>query len=149
MRKREQRLERIRAVHREYHTALIALGILARQLQQDPSSLARHGLKPTDFRNLQDHLAATYSVRAFAEFESGLRDVWRRTARDTHPKTVDLVDSLAGRRQVPGTTLREVHEVREYRNAAVHEDADEADIVELDELVRRLLQYFSFMPGDW
>lgn len=149
MRKRERRLTRIRAVLREYRTALIALDILARQLKQDPSSLARHGLRPADFRRLQDHLAATYAVRVYAEFESGLRDVWKITVRDTYPKAVDLIDSLAARRSVPATVLRETHEVREYRNALVHEDAENADVVELDELTHRLLRFFSYMPADW
>lgn len=144
MRKREQRLARVRTVLREYRTARVALGILGRQLQQDPSSLERHGLKPTDFRSLQDHLTGTYAVRAFAEFESGLRDVWKHTVRDTHPKTVELIDSLAARRSIPATSLHETQQVREYRNSLVHEDAERAEDVELADLTQRLLRFFSY-----
>jgi hypothetical protein len=146
---RAYRSERIRIVSREYHTALVALGILERHLRADPSALARYDLRPTDFHNLKRNLEATYSVRVFAEFESGLRDVWKRTVRDTHPRTYDLIELIGTRRTVPGALVREVQEVREYRNALVHEEAADATPVPMQEATRRLLRFFSYMPADW
>src|SRR6185295_11513650 len=98
MRRRERRMARIIAVRREFQTALVALDLLADLLRRNPGALAGHDLRQADHRNLRSNLQSTYTVRLFAEFESGLRDFWARAIRDTHPKTAELLDSIGSRR---------------------------------------------------
>lgn len=147
--KREQRIERMQRVMREYHTALVALNMLGELLAQNPSALNTRRLSPNDFKNLRRNLETTFLVRLFAEFESGLRDLWSGLGRSTVPKMLGLLASLAAVRAVPATAVRHVHDVRLFRNALVHEEAEHAPPVTLSEATRRLQYFFSRMPADW
>ena len=60
MNRREERLERIRRVEREYQVAAVALGNVGRQLRADPSALAHDELRHRDFLACRDNLEATY-----------------------------------------------------------------------------------------
>jgi hypothetical protein len=75
----------------------------------------------TNARDWARNLEATYLVRLFAVFEQALRDYWSKSLkRTTHPKTEDLINSIAARRRVHYQELQAVHHVRAFRNAVVH-----------------------------
>lgn len=149
MSKREVRQEQRERVAREFHAATVAVGLLDQLLGRDPSALGLHALGRSDYENLRRNLESTFFVRLFAEFESGLRDVWRHTVRDSNPRTVELIDALAARRNVDEPVVTAVHAARGYRNALVHEGADLATPVPLATAARSLRRYFARMPVDW
>jgi hypothetical protein len=71
MSKRQERIDRILAVEREYFAAVVAAELLAERLGVHPSFLTQHDLRSRDARNLRVHLEGTYVIRVCAEFESG------------------------------------------------------------------------------
>ena len=79
--KRQYRLDRLRAIEREYKVAQIADRVLRQALPGDPALLFGERLKPADARTFSENLAATYLLRLFAEFEAGLRDLWHNGDR--------------------------------------------------------------------
>jgi hypothetical protein len=79
--KRQQRIERMRAVEREYLAARSAAELLEDRLRADPSWGVSRGWRARDGENLVAALEATFLVRLYAEFEAGLRDAWRRFYR--------------------------------------------------------------------
>jgi hypothetical protein len=149
MNRREERLERIRRVEREYQIAEIAIGGLARQFRADPSALAREELRQRDFLACRDNLEATYVIRLFAEFEAGLRQVWRTLVRPTSPPTQILLDSVAARFFIPSSWLAQVHGVRLHRNSLVHETDDEIEKISLVDARSHLCRYLSRLPTTW
>lgn len=148
--KRQERLDRIRAVEREYLAAQAALGLLGDALRADPSFLRTAGLRPADARNLSENLEATYLVRMFAEFEAGLRDAWKNYfRRRSAVRTRDLLDRIAALRAVPTDYLDNPHAVRRYRNALVHEEAESAEPIPVARARSYLGSFFSRLPLDW
>lgn len=150
MSKRQDRLQRIRAVEREYLAATVAVDLLEEQLRANPAYLVPFELRNRDAGQLRANLEATFLIRVFAEFESGLRDAWDKAfGRTTHPPLRDLLPAIAALRLVPQDWLDEADEVRAYRNTLVHEGESNATIIPLDETRRRLCRYFSHLPRDW
>lgn len=149
MNRREERLERIRRVEREYQVAAVALGNLGRQLPADPSALAADELRQRDFLACRDNLEATYLIRLFAEFEAGLRQVWQTLVRPTSPPAQILLDSIAARFYIPAVWLARVHKVRLYRNSLVHESDENIEKMSLVDARSQLCRYFSRLPTTW
>ncbi len=150
MRRRDERIERIRAVEREYQVAQAAVSLLRAQLDADPSALNTQGLRYRDFAQLNQNLDATYLLRLFAEFETGLRQAWQNGfGRTTHPRVVELVASLAAQCVVPADCQERVHEVRRYRNSLVHEEDSDVAVIPLAQARGHLCRFFSFLPSDW
>jgi hypothetical protein len=149
MNRREERLERIRRVEREYQIAAIAIGGLGRQFRADPSALAGDELRHRDFLACRDNVEATYLIRLFAEFEAGLRQMWRTLVRPTSPPAQILLDSVAARFFIPATWLAQVHEVRLYRNSLVHEADEEIEKISLVDARSHVCRYFSRLPTTW
>ena len=149
--RRQEWLDRINAVQREYRAAKDALDLLAKALQSNPSFGAESGWRTIDARNLAERLEGTYLVRLYAEFESGLREAWRQFfKRPTHPRMRELLDSIAAYRKVPVDVLEDAHEVRGYRNSLVHEDESlEFPEVTLLNAKSRLCKFFSRLPDNW
>jgi hypothetical protein len=79
MNKRQRWIERICDVEREYKAARFAMDLLAERLQANPAQPGAEDKEWTarDAKNTAENLEATYLIRLFAEFESGLRDLWR------------------------------------------------------------------------
>jgi len=149
-RKRDQRIERLKAVELEAQTAAVAITALSRVVRLNPSALARHKLRPANLRVFRENLQPTYLIRVFAEFESGLRDAWMYAYRpSTHPKAHDLINSIAALSAVPMNWLNRVHEVREYRNSLVHEQVEAHTPVVVGEATQYLARYFSLLPPNW
>jgi hypothetical protein len=145
---RDAWLRRIKAVAREFRAAAVAVSLLEAQLRADPSALNVHGLRKRDATNLRARLEATYLIRLFAEFETGLREAWRRGMRQTtHPPMRDLLDAVAARRNVGTDWLDRTHAVRRYRNALVHETDEGATPVAMDDATEWLCAFFSRLPS--
>src|SRR5271157_2142790 len=123
--KRQQRIEWIAAVAKEYLAAKTAADLLATQLQADPNYGRSHGWEARDGVAFKANLESTYIVRLYAEFEAGLRDYWNNHLnRATHPSMVQLLQSLANQR-VSTDRLEDADAVREYRNFPVHDESGE------------------------
>ncbi len=150
MSQRQERIDRIVAVEREYQAASVAADLLQEQLDANPAFLATHELRSRDARHLRAHLEGTYVIRLGAEFEAGLRDAWQNAfGRPTQPPLRDLLAAVAARRLVPQDTLDRADEVREYRNALVHEGASDAAPVSIADVRRHLCRFFSRLPSRW
>jgi hypothetical protein len=139
---------RIKAVEREFVAVRIAVDRLQQEVAREPAIL-RGRVEPRDLTRAWEALEGTYLTRMFAEFETGLRLYWA-TLRDTNPRGVDLLNSIAAQRGIPDDQRDEVHEVREYRNSLVHEREDEdIDPIPLATARGRLCTFFSFLPREW
>jgi hypothetical protein len=147
MSKRQQFLERIKAVEREY---LVIKQAVQEALSRNPSLLRSVGLEYADFRQILENLEATYIVRLFAVFEAGVREVWaNRYRRRTAPPMEVLLDSLAARRNIPQEHLTNAHAIRQYRNALLHQASDDIVPITIAQARRCLCTFFSFMPHHW
>jgi hypothetical protein len=122
MPRRDDWQSRIKAVEREFLAVRLGTDRLQEASRRDPT-LLRGQVDPRDLARASDALEGTYLVRMFAEFETGLRLYWD-SLRDTNPRTVDLLNSLAGQRGIPDDQRDNAHLVREYRNSLVHERED-------------------------
>jgi hypothetical protein len=150
MTRKQQRMERIRAVEREYLVALVAARGLDERFRADPSALVAEGLEFADHRNFRDHLEATYLIRLFAEFEAGLREAWELALRRTTvPGVRDLIDSLYAQYAISQDWRDCVHSVRVYRNTLVHEGSGDVPPIELREACSWLCRFFSRLPHVW
>lgn len=146
-RRRDEWLELIKAVAREFLIAHRATELFMVVVERDPAELPA-GTKKRDLQAASDNLEGTYLLRLFAAFESGLRSYWD-TMRTTKPPVRDLIDSIAADRKAPEELRDDVHEVRKYRNALVHETDNEAESVPLAEARRRLCTFFARLPDNW
>lgn len=147
--KRQRRLDRLRAVDREYQVSELSVSYLRAGIAADPAALAGRGLRPRDADAFEENLAATYLIRLFGEFEAALRDLWTNGfRRRTEPPTRQLVDGVAARRGVPDPVLAEAHRVRRWRNAVVHE-GEEDDDIEFADARSALGEFLAWLPLDW
>jgi hypothetical protein len=144
---RDEWLERIKAVEREYIVARKAVDDFIRALESKTSELPPN-TKLRDVHTMSDNLEGTYLIRLFAAFESGLRSYWR-TVKDTVPVAADLIDGVAARRTIPDDTRDDAHEVRRYRNSLVHDIDSESDPVAMDDARSRLCTFFARLPDNW
>lgn len=150
MTRKQWRLDRIRAIEREYEVALAAAEELVERFNANPSLLDDQRLRFRDYRNFRDNLEPTYLVRMFAEFEAGLREAWKSAfRRRSSPTTRHLVDSLAAYCFVAEDWRDRVHEVRTSRNALVHEGDDDAPLVGVRVARGHLCRFFSQLPHEW
>jgi hypothetical protein len=150
MKKRQLRLERLRAVEREYLTALLAVEFLREGIRTQTEILEERGLRPRDADTFSDNLEPTYLIRLFAEFEAALRDVWANGfRRSSEPPMRVLIDSVAARRGIPEADRDDVHGVRTYRNNLVHEGGEDTVPVSFKESLSALGRFLSWFPLDW
>jgi hypothetical protein len=147
---KQRRLERMRAIEREWRVASIAAENLGEYLRANPSALAERELRITDYRNFRDNLESTYLIRVFAEFEAGLREAWALAFRQTtSPRMRDLIDSFSARCIISQEWCDCAHEVRAYRNALIHEGDGEVQPIGIREACGWLCRFFSRVPHDW
>jgi hypothetical protein len=99
MRRRDQRLNQICAVEREYEVIALATDTLNQRLAADSSWLTEHGLGRRDLEQAVRNLQATYIVRLFAEFETGLRS--RRPTKSADTATHWFTKRTKGLTQSP------------------------------------------------
>ena len=147
---RQRRLDRMRNVELEFQAALSAAELLEGQLRGDPNWGNVRGWRHRDALRWAENLEATYLIRLYAEFESGLRGYWERSMnRSTTPPMKDLLVAVAGQR-IPQPEVEAVIAVQRYRNGLVHEGrAVGESVMALAEAKHRLCLYFSRLPRDW
>ncbi|HEY3997359.1 MAG TPA: hypothetical protein VGO93_00745 [Candidatus Xenobia bacterium] len=139
---------RIKAVDRQFAAVQLAVSRLLEEGRRNPTIL-KCGVQHRDVVNAAKDLEGTCIIRLFAEFESGLRQYWETIAL-SHPKTKDLLDSLAARCRIGNDQRDNAHPIREYRNSLVHEREDEEVApVPIAEARGYLCTFFSFLPRQW
>jgi hypothetical protein len=151
--KRQQRIEWIAAVAREYLAAKSAADLLKAQLQADPNYGRSQGWHARDAIAFDANLESTYITRLYAEFEAGLRDYWvNHLNRPTHPPMVRLLQSLADQR-VSIDRFEDADAVRVYRNFLVHDESGEPPLemrtFSVEEAKRQLCYFFGRLDTDW
>ena len=144
---RHQWLSRIKAVEREHVAMRQAAERFSQSARDDPSILQKN-LRHGEIVVASQNLEGTYVIRLFAEFETGAKEYWA-TKWTTDPKSTGLIDGLAARCGIPDTQRNDVHLVRDYRNALVHERENMPDAVPIDKARRYLCHFFSYLPARW
>lgn len=138
---------RIKDVETEYRTMGQAANYFCQIVIDDPTILSSD-LRPREVIMASAGLEATYLIRLFAEFETGLRQYWE-TIRSTSPRTADLLNGLAARCQIPQIPRNNAHSVRVYRNSLVHERADTPLAMPLATARHHLCYFLSYLPPQW
>ncbi len=142
-------LSRIRSVEREHAAARLAMRRLMEARDRD-AALSDIDLKLRDARNALDRLEATYVIRLFAEFESGLRSCWAaRRSTEAPSRTRDLMDGLSASERIPFEKQAEAHAVREFRNLLVHERRSLSTPIAISDARHHLCVFFRFLPPKW
>lgn len=90
---------RIKAVEREYIAMRQAADRFQRAALDDPTIL-QGNLRHREIIAASRNLEGTYIIRLFAEFETAARQYWDANWA-TDPKTVDLLNGLAARCEIP------------------------------------------------
>ncbi len=145
--------DRLKATCREYKVVINATErVRGAILKNEIPAPAKTSLR--DYECAIAQLEPTYLVRLWAEFESALRSYRRHVVGNPIDaiRAFDLVNWAQGidqGRKVDAGLRDLVHEVREYRNALVHERDGLAPAVEIDEARRRLGSYLSRLPDRW
>ena len=151
--RRQQRIEWIAAVEKEYRAAKSAADLLATTLKDDPNYGETHGWEARYGVAFRANLESTYIVRLYAEFEAGLRDYWaNHLNRTTHPPMVQLLPSVADQR-ISMDHLDDADAVREYRNFLVHDDSSDPPpdmrTFTVEEAKSHLCYFFGRLDPDW
>ena len=151
--KRQQRIEWIAAVAKEYLAAKSAAELLRDKLQTDPNYGTSQGWEARDGVAFKSNLESTYIVRLYAEFEAGLRDYWaNHLNRATHPPMVQLLPLLADQR-ISTDRLDDADAVRAYRNFLVHDESDnpppDLRTFTVAEAKQHLCYFFGRLDPDW
>lgn len=140
---------RIKSVEREHSAARLAIDRLGAEASRDPSIVPAH-LTVRDIVSASDRLDGTYLIRLFAEFESGLRRYYptvRGTKTPSRPQ--DLLRKVAALQKIPTPVLAQAQEVRELRNALVHEREETASPMPIGVARGHLCRFFSYLPRSW
>lgn len=140
-------LARMKAVEREFAAIRQASDRFLVRINQDPTVI-QGDLRPRDFERASEKLEGTYVMRLFAEFETGLRLFWA-TVRTTRPRTEHLISQIAGMRSVPRADLGNAQDVRNYRNALVHERENPEEPISIVQARRSLCKFFDRLPVEW
>ena len=150
MNEREARLGRIEGVIDVYRAAIVAASLLGARLAANPSFLVDSGLRGRVFRDFREDLETTYFLRLFAEFEAGLRDVWRNSfGRQTEPPMRDLLDAIGARRKIPREWVADADRMRILRNDAIHQARSTTPPASIDDARHILRRYFGRMAANW
>jgi hypothetical protein len=151
--KRQQRIEWIAAVAKEYLAAQSAADLLSEQLRANPSYGRNKGWDGKAGAAFDENLEATYLIRLYAEFEAGLRDYWENHLRKvTHPPMGQLIASVANQ-HFSLDSIANANAVREYRNYLVHSNEEEPPpdmrVFTVPEAKSHLCVFFGRLDADW
>jgi hypothetical protein len=151
---RYERIERLKAVEREFHVVRAALEQL--QVAVTDGRVVLPGLTSArDLDAARRQIEATFLIRLWAEFETAVLSYYRslKNNPDLHIRAINLIDAVfaSRRRQALADAVRvAVHEVREYRNSLVHDRDDPAPPVAISEARRCLNVYLGGkLPEQW
>ena len=96
------------------------------------------------------HLNGTYSIRLFAEFETGLRKFWSVTRTEQEPRGIaEIMDRIAARHGLAGDDLTNAHRSRKYRNRQIHDSEEDGESLEMRDCTKFLGTFFGKMPMNW
>lgn len=151
---RHEWIDRIKRVEWEFDLVDWSLDYLESVLRHDPTTLPRRfdprKYAPAFRQDIRRNLEGTYLLRAFAEFETGLRLYWEATRKKAVPSsTKGLLDGIASRQKIPSDRIDAAHAVREYRNSLIHEREDDVEPVSLSDAIADLCQFFKYLPPRW
>ncbi len=149
---RDEAFNMFRRLRDELDAGRFALSRVLVEWNSNPGlSLAAkaNGVTDTELRRCAKTLETTFVLRLFAEFEAVLRDYWEHGAgRNTEPDMRPLMDSIAQRRRMSSDHLAEAHDLRNYRNLLIHEDARAAKF-DFPQSLRAVGRYMSWLPLKW
>jgi len=149
---RAEAFNRLRRVRDEFDAGRFALEHILGQWNSDPSvaiAAQSTGVTAAELRRCARSLELTFVLRLFAEFETILRDFWRNgIGRTTDPEMRQLIESVGRRRNVPPTDLRGAHEIREYRNAIVHDGLRKLRL-DLPLCLKAVGRFLRWAPLEW
>jgi hypothetical protein len=130
MNKRQEWIERVKAVELEYLAVSEGLALLATAVRSGGRALADR-LNPSHLQAARDNLEDTYF------------------GRHSKPKAEDLLNAVAALRAIAEDDRDNAHSVRRYRNGVVHEGGEVAESVSLRQAKSYLCLYFSRLPLTW
>ena len=118
--------------------------------QDDPTRIAsKSGLRVRDIRDCAEDLEDTYLIRAYAVFETTLRDYWRNACmRRSRLGAEQLINRVASRCAALAKELKDVHAVREYRNWLVHGGTMPAKVA-MAEAKSCMCKFLRNLPPSW
>ena len=143
--------DRIRTVEVFFKAAQAAAGHFIEVCRADPTHLDPTGLRVRDVRDCLKDLEDTYLIRAYAVFETALRDYWDaciRPGRHTHPRTEHLIDGVAARCMIGPAELTAVQTIRTYRNWLLHGGPARSKI-RLGHARQWMCRFMMRLPGAW
>lgn len=113
-----------------------------------------HLCRPAYFAIAYDRLEGTYVMRLWAEFETAVRSYYRDLINDPHNRiaTLSLIDAVAGVRRgraIADEVRKDVHRVRDYRNALVHERDNPVEAIKIATARGFLTTYLCKLPAKW
>jgi hypothetical protein len=138
-------------VRDEMDAARFALGVTLRDwhLHLAAASSAGRALSNGDVQRCLKNLEVTYILRLFGAWKAILRDFWLHgVGRDTEPDLVQLINSLAGRRNTDPQTLATAHDLRRFRNEVVHENLQVLRY-DFSQCAKGLGAFTSYLPQSW
>jgi hypothetical protein len=142
----------LRRVRDELDSGRFAISHVLAEWNRNPKILAdalRGGFTESELRRCAMNLEITYVLRLFSEFEATLRDYWAHgLKRSTEPGMLDLMESVASSRSVPGDDLTLAHQIREYRNDVIHESLRDARF-DFPSCLRAFGRYLRWLPLTW
>jgi len=142
-------ISRLAAVRGEYEVAKASIEYLQSEWPRLHSHPPFDDLRMVEVRRAASNLEATYIVRLFTAFEAMLRDFLPRL----HPNqpdrrsAYDLIDRTASRLHIPAVVRDEAHQVRQYRNQAVHAGGMAMTALLFADALAALNRFLSWLPN--
>jgi hypothetical protein len=141
-------MSRLKAVQREYAVTRKAVDEFQRRVVDNPNLLTGN-LRRRDIVAASDKLEGTYVVRLFSEFETALK-YFLTVKKIKVPKAAEpLVKKVRDRARISDDDAGNVHLVRDYRNALVHDRRQPTIAVSLRDSTRYLSTFLSWLQRTW
>ena len=143
-----QTYDRLKIVEDRFRAAKASVDHFFAICQKDSSQIDGIGLRVRDIRDCGNDLEDTYLIRAYAVFETILRDYWHTCKRRSRPNAEYLINHVGSTRTASSDDLKAVHAVREYRNRLVHGGAMPAKIT-MAEGRSYMCRFLRYLPPAW
>jgi hypothetical protein len=141
-------MTRVKAVEREYAMTRLAVSRLLQHAMENPNLLIGDQ-RYRDIAAASDRLEGTYVVRVFAEFETALKQFLRAKGIKVPKDAKPLVNKVRDRVGISIDHADDVHKVRDYRNALVHERLRPALEVSMRDATKYLSTFLSWLQRTW
>jgi predicted RNA methylase len=141
-------ITRVGAVEREYKMVRLAMDRLRQQAMNAPHILTGDQ-RFRDIDATADRLEGTYIVRVFSEFETALKQFLRAKKLKVPSKAESLINKVRDKVDISTDHADNVHQVRDYRNALVHDRVRPVVPVTMRDSTRRLNTFLSWLQRTW